>query len=97
MIFSIQDTEYISLSRKYYEQARQEAAQYLAVTNFVRYGRFNCLLIDVRLRLEMNYAIFVREVTDDRSEAARVAKDAFQGAIEALDQLSDEEYKLRKH
>lgn len=47
----------------------------------------------IRLGLVLNYTVFNYEILNHHSEACKMAKDAFEQAVEELDHLSEETYK----
>ena len=58
-----------------------EAAQYLADTDLIKLG------------VALNYSVFNYEILNDSNKACELAKEAFDNAINALDQVPDEGYK----
>ena len=62
-------------------QAAQELASTLASTNPIRLG------------LALNFSVFYYEICEEKVEACDLAKNAFDTAIDQLDQLSEEAYK----
>jgi len=62
-------------------KAAQELASTLKSTNPIRLG------------LALNFSVFYYEICEEKVEACDLAKNAFDTAIDQLDQLSEEEYK----
>lgn len=47
----------------------------------------------IRLGLALNYSVFMYEILEQRDEASKVADQAFEDAIDKLDELSEEQYR----
>lgn len=47
----------------------------------------------IRLGLALNYSVFLYEILGNKEEAKQLADEAFNSAIEQLDQVAEEEYK----
>jgi 14-3-3 protein epsilon len=47
----------------------------------------------IRLGLALNYSVFMYEILEKRDEASKVADQAFEAAIDKLDELSEEQYR----
>jgi 14-3-3 protein epsilon len=47
----------------------------------------------IRLGLALNFSVFYYEICDEKEEATKLAKSAFESAIDHLDTLGDDEYK----
>ena len=47
----------------------------------------------IKLGLALNYSVFYYEIMNDHDKSCKLAKAAFDGAIQDLDKLEDEEYK----
>jgi len=47
----------------------------------------------IRLGLALNYSVFMYEILEKQEEASAMAKDAFDEAIQKLDELSEEQYR----
>merc|ERR1711964_151735 len=64
-----------------YHEARKVAEESLAVTHPIRLG------------LALNFSVFLFEVLNDKDEACKMARVAFEDAIAELDAVTDESYK----
>lgn len=73
--------ETCSEAKKCYEDASDTAAQELSQVNPIRLG------------LSLNFSVFHYELLNDREEACKLAKDAFDKAIAELDTLKEDSYK----
>jgi 14-3-3 protein epsilon len=73
--------KYRKEATKSYKGATQSATAGLQTTNPIRLG------------LALNFSVFHYEICDEKEEATRLAKDAFDQAIDQLDNLPDDEYK----
>jgi len=47
----------------------------------------------IRLGLALNYSVFMYEILEKQEEASNMAKDAFDTAIQKLDELSEDQYR----
>jgi len=73
--------EYKKAALKAYEDANNKATEDLPTTNPIRLG------------LALNFSVFYYEICEEREKATQLAKQAFDDAIDHLDQLSEEAYK----
>merc|ERR1712100_46666 len=64
-----------------YKTAEKTASEALPPTNPIRLG------------LTLNFSVFYYEICEQEDEASKLAKDAFEDAIDHLDTLSEEAYK----
>merc|ERR1712159_67893 len=64
-----------------YKTAEKTASEALPPTNPIRLG------------LTLNFSVFYYEICEQKDEASKLAKDAFEDAIDHLDTLSEEAYK----
>merc|ERR1712028_50418 len=71
---------YKEAAKKAYSEA-QSKAEALPSTNPIRLG------------LALNFSVFHYEICDEKEEATKLAKSAFEAAIDHLDSLGDDEYK----
>jgi hypothetical protein len=72
--------QYKTWAKSAYEEA-EESAQKLQATNPIRLG------------LALNFSVFFYEICGEKQQATELAKKAFDGAIDNLSDLVDEEYK----
>merc|ERR1712195_427207 len=64
-----------------YSKAEEDAVAGLQSTNPIRLG------------LALNFSVFYYEICEEKEEATKLAKSAFESAIDHLDTLGDDEYK----
>merc|ERR1711957_780974 len=67
--------------KKAYSGANDDAEAGLPTTNPIRLG------------LALNFSVFHYEICEEKEEATKLAKSAFEAAIDHLDSLGDDEYK----
>lgn len=72
---------YVELSSKAYQEASDIANADLATTHPIRLG------------LALNYSVFFYEIVNKPDEACKLAKEAFENAIQELDTLEESDYK----
>merc|ERR1712028_114999 len=73
--------KYREAAKLAYTAAKTESEEKLPTTNPIRLG------------LALNFSVFFYEISDEKDEATKLAKDAFESAIDHLDSLGDDEYK----
>jgi len=73
--------EYREAAKKAYSGANDDAEAGLPTTNPIRLG------------LALNFSVFHYEICEEKEEATKLAKSAFEAAIDHLDSLGDDEYK----
>lgn len=65
----------------------------LAYTEAMKHAENIPITNPIRLGLVLNYTVFNYEILNQHADACKMAKDAFEQAVEELDSLSEETYK----